>query len=96
MRRTWTTDDLAILPHRNTASEVPVTPAPYGVVRRHGTKVNRTGYEITTVLSDGSSIGSVRVGTNGSHEVMFGPWFAAYGVSGLPDSDRVRRGWVQP
>ena len=54
------------------------------------------GYEITAVLSDGFSIGSVRVGTNGSQEVMFGLWFAAYGVSGLPDSDLVRRGWIRP
>lgn len=52
------------------------------------------GYEITAVSPRGLRIGSVRVGTNGSQEVMFALWFAAYGVGSLPDSDRVRRRWL--
>ena len=54
------------------------------------------GHEITAVLPDGARIDSVRVGTNGSQEVMFGLWFAAYGVSGLSEADRVRREWLEP
>lgn len=54
------------------------------------------GYEIVAVDPDGQRIGAVRVGTNGSQDVMFGLWLAAYAAGQFADSDRVRDGWLRP
>ncbi len=54
------------------------------------------GYEIVAVDPDGQSVGAVRVGTNGSQDVMFGLWLASYAAGQFAESDRVRGGWLRP